>query len=221
MYNQKPLQEQAYSHLLKMITSEELKPDVWYSETKMCREVGISRTPFRNALIRLSQNKYLDIVPSKGFRIHQLTREDMINIYQMRTAIEAYAAIYMTEHKEEPLVAACLSRLHEELDGMRHAVSSGEDLARFFKYDYDFHESMIKATSNVEFAELYAMYQYRISSSAEKILNLPGRMKAACEEHEAILKGIEEGVSPSLLYKYTEEHQSSLMTRVDEALHIR
>ena len=218
MYIQKPLQEQAYTHLMQMINSGELKPDTWYSETKMCAEVGISRTPFRNALIRLSQNNYIDIVPSKGFRLHRLTKEDMVNIYQMRTAIEGYAAIYMAENREDPLVKKCLKKMQMDLAGMVESTAPDQNLELFFEFDYDFHENMIKATNNAEFSELYAMYQYRISSSAAKILKLSGRMQAACEEHRAILEAIEAGAEPSVLYACTQQHQSSLVTRVDEAL---
>ena len=72
----KPLQEHAYDHLRDLILSGALKPNVFYSETKMAAEIGISRTPMKDALVRLAQDKYIDIIPSKGFRLHEMSAEE-------------------------------------------------------------------------------------------------------------------------------------------------
>ncbi len=219
MNTMKPLQEQAYDHLLKMIEAGELEFGTMYSETKMCSLIGISRTPFRSALVRLNQNKIIDIFPSKGFQVHELTKEDMLNIYQMRVAIESYAAIYMASHLEDSYVQKCISGMKEDLSHMFAMADDPGDMKQFFQYDYDFHESMLKATHNVEFLEMYTMYQYRISSSAKKILSLKGRPLLACQEHERLLSGIETGATPNELYEYTDAHQRPMRLRADEALH--
>ena len=56
-----PLQEKAYEFLKNKITRGELEHGKFYSETKMAAEIGISRTPFKDALVRLSQDRYIDI----------------------------------------------------------------------------------------------------------------------------------------------------------------
>ena len=61
-----PLNEQAYQHLQKLILSNRLSYGQIYSETRLSRELGISRTPFRDAVHRLAQEGYIDIIPSKG-----------------------------------------------------------------------------------------------------------------------------------------------------------
>ena len=68
MPNYEPLQERAFTYLKKLIASGGLTPGVIYSETRIASEIGISRTPVKDALVRLSQDKYIDIIPSKGFR---------------------------------------------------------------------------------------------------------------------------------------------------------
>ena len=73
MYVHRSLQEQAYLHLKKLIIECKLEPDVIYSETKMCSELGVSRTPFKVALARLSQDKYIDIIPGRGFCLHRMS----------------------------------------------------------------------------------------------------------------------------------------------------
>ena len=62
------LQSQAYDTLKEQILSNILTPGVLYSETKISKELGISRTPMREALQCLSQDGYITIIPSRGLR---------------------------------------------------------------------------------------------------------------------------------------------------------
>lgn len=86
----KRLQEQAYDYLKELILSGEMIENEIYSETKLASEIGISRTPIRDALQRLSQDGFIDIIPSKGFRIHQITANEIVEIFQIRSAIEGF-----------------------------------------------------------------------------------------------------------------------------------
>ena len=69
------LQSQAYDTLKEQILSNILTPGVLYSETKISKELGISRTPMREALQCLSQDGYITIIPSRGFKIRQLSKD--------------------------------------------------------------------------------------------------------------------------------------------------
>ena len=71
------LQLQAYDSIKNGILNGELVPGQLYSETKLSAQIGISRTPMREALQCLSQDGYITIIPSKGFMIRQLNEKDM------------------------------------------------------------------------------------------------------------------------------------------------
>ena len=71
-----PLNEQAYNYLQKLIMENHFSYQEVYSETKLSKELGISRTPLRDAVHRLAQEGYIDIIPSKGFMLHQMNRKD-------------------------------------------------------------------------------------------------------------------------------------------------
>ena len=77
MENRSPLQIQAYDYLKNMILSGQLDPNVLYSETKLSAQIGVSRTPMREAIQCLSQDGYITVVPSKGFMIRTLYERDM------------------------------------------------------------------------------------------------------------------------------------------------
>ncbi len=94
------LNEQAYLHLKHMIVKGELSPEEIYSETKLSKELGISRTPFRDAIHRLTQEGYIDIIPSKGFILHKLTRQDVDETFQIRSALECYCTLQIAENAD-------------------------------------------------------------------------------------------------------------------------
>ena len=109
-----PLQEKAYEFLKNKITRGELEHGKFYSETKMAAEIGISRTPFKDALVRLSQDRYIDIVPSRGFCLHTLSLQDIINTYQSRTAVEGFCAFSLHTKRKEKEAAAVIEALFRD-----------------------------------------------------------------------------------------------------------
>ena len=92
-----PLNEQAYQHLQNFIITNRLSYQEIYSETKLSKELGISRTPFRDAIHRLAQEGYIDIIPSKGFMLHQLSRKDVNETFQVRSALESYCTLQISK----------------------------------------------------------------------------------------------------------------------------
>ena len=84
------LQLEAYNYIKNLILTDQLDVDKMYSETKLSKEIGVSRTPMREALQCLSQDGYITIFPSKGFQIRQLNQKDMRETIQIRCAIEGF-----------------------------------------------------------------------------------------------------------------------------------
>ena len=96
------LQEEAYAHIREQIVTGVLKEDQIYSETKLAAMIGISRTPVKDALVRLSQEKLIDILPSRGFRLHRMSEEDIWSTYQLRTAVEGFCVLHLAHRKDTP-----------------------------------------------------------------------------------------------------------------------
>ncbi len=86
--NSRTLQQYAYNYLKNRILTDDISEHEIYSETKLVQDIGISRTPMRDAIQRLSQEGLIDILPSKGFSLHKLTPSDIIEIFQIRSAVE-------------------------------------------------------------------------------------------------------------------------------------
>ena len=84
MAEYKPLQDIAYDYLRDMIYSRMLSFDQIYSETGMAKQLEISRTPMREALTRLNRERYIDIIPNRGFQLHKPTEADVNEAFHIR-----------------------------------------------------------------------------------------------------------------------------------------
>ena len=204
----KPLNEQAYDHLQKLITDGQLSYHEIYSETKLAKELGISRTPFRDAIHRLAQEGYIDIIPSKGFRLHQITKRDVIETFQIRTALETYCTMQIARDVKEKNNAN-LRPFFKELDwlmeNMKEVMENDQGIDEFCEYDFRFHRKIIDYLENEQFSSVFASFLYRMKRLAKLSLQHEGRMAQTVEEHQAILDSMKNGDTEHI-YEITMVH---------------
>lgn len=204
----KPLNEQAYDHLQKLITDGQLSYHEIYSETKLAKELGISRTPFRDAIHRLAQEGYIDIIPSKGFRLHQITERDVIETFQIRTALETYCTMQIARDVKEKNNAN-LRSFFKELDwlmeNMKEVMENDQGIDEFCEYDFRFHRKIIDYLENEQFSSVFASFLYRMKRLAKLSLQHEGRMAQTVEEHQAILDSMKNGDTEHI-YEITMVH---------------
>ncbi|MEE0058412.1 MAG: GntR family transcriptional regulator [[Bacteroides] pectinophilus] len=109
------------------------------SEAKLSKELGISRTPMREALQCLSQDGYITVVPSKGFRIRQLNQKDMKETIQIRCAIEGFCTQCLAADVNTARGQKTIRELGNILDLQRHAVEGRvtgtmDEHAKYYEY---------------------------------------------------------------------------------------
>ncbi|WP_288919336.1 GntR family transcriptional regulator [uncultured Eubacterium sp.] len=192
------LNEQAYQYLKQMITSGALDSSKVYSETRLARQLGMSRTPFRDAIQKLEQDRYIDIIPSTGFRIHRLTEKDVIETFQTRSSIEGYASYMLTKEYESPQAKILFLELENMISHMKLIHEQAKDdfnpsIPAFFNYDRKFHEAVIGYLGNAYLTNLFEGLIYQISRMAYLSLSHPGRPATTIREHEAILQTMRAG----------------------------
>ena len=186
----KPLQEKAYEYLKDKILRGELEPGRIYSETKMAAEIGISRTPFKDALVRLSQDRYIDIIPSRGFCLHVLSLQDVNNTYETRMAVEGFCALTLHTHRNEKDAFAVIGALKEDIDKMEQAILDGKSYSEILSYDLSFHHRIVAFSNNEELIRLYESHYHQLYDIAMKTFELQGRPALAASEHRKILDHI-------------------------------
>lgn len=190
MANYTPLQEKAYTFLKDKIMRGELEHGRFYSETKMAAEIGISRTPFKDALVRLSQDRYIDIVPSRGFCLHSLSLQDINNTYQSRTAVEGFCALSLHTKRREKEAAAVIKALFRDNEKMEKAIAANAPFSEILSYDLDFHNRIVAFSKNEELISLYESHNHQLYDIAMKTFEQEGRPVIAVAEHLDILNNI-------------------------------
>lgn len=150
------IQETAYNYVRNKVLTGQLQPNVLYSETKMAAEIHISRTPMKDALVRLSQDRFIDIIPSKGFCLHKMSEEDIWHTYQARTAVEGFCAMQLAQHRDEGdgqaairALEGCLTDMSRLLAEMSQRKVSLEEL---LERDLQFHQALVDYVQNTELA---------------------------------------------------------------------
>lgn len=187
------LQEQAYNTLKEMILSGELAPETLYSETKLAAQIGISRTPMREALQCLAQDGYITVIPSKGFSIRQLSPQDMRETIQVRCALEGFAVQLIASEIESKKGEAFLKKMEKLLAKQEKSISAKDFPKSFMEYDHEFHLLMIHYTENSEITHLFQRLMYLIHLTSAAALSVPGRAQATLDEHHQIYQFLKNG----------------------------
>lgn len=196
MDTKSPLQIQAYEYLKDLILSGKLDPDVLYSETRMSAEIGISRTPMREAIQCLSQDGYINVIPSKGFQIRQLSKNDMRETIQVRCAIEGFCVRLIARETDTPKGQSLLANLQKLLDKQEKALQGKKEemvLKHFMEYDHQFHMSMINYAQNKEFEQTLERLMYLIHLTTVSALSVPGRIEGTLKEHQDFFAALRQG----------------------------
>jgi len=188
-----PLQLQTYEKLKEMIMEGKFEPKRIYSETKVSQELGISRTPMRDAIQRLAQERYLDVIPSKGFRLHVMTEQDLMETYQIRCALEGFCVVQMAKDFETPKAKRAVRTLEDLLRDQRNIIETTGSIPEFAQYDQEFHEKIVYYLENSTITELFDNLHYQMRWQTVLSLEQEGRMEETLREHQAIVENIKIG----------------------------
>jgi DNA-binding GntR family transcriptional regulator len=189
----KPLQIQAYEHLKQMILDGKLDSDCIYSETKIAKDLGFSRTPTRDAIQRLSQERYLDIIPSKGFQIHTLSEQDLLETYQVRCALEGFCTVQLAKDFEKQEAQSVIQTLGTLLDQQESVIKASHSILQFTELDRQFHTVIVHYLGNSVISDTFDNLRHQIEDQTRLSLAREGRLEETLQEHRAIFENIKIG----------------------------
>ena len=181
------LWEQVRDRLREDILAGRLEPGTELSEVALAREFGTSRGPLREALGRLASEGLVTITPRRGAVVAQLSREEFIDAYQVREALETLAVRLAV-----PLMSdAEISHLRELCELMDRAARANE-VHVFFETNNSFHEALVRGSRNRKLHDVHRMLVGQMVPYLPRSLELRGNLQQSVAEHQAILAAIEE-----------------------------
>lgn len=205
MNTEGPLQTQAYKYIKEQILTGKLSPGTLYSQTKMAKEFGISRTPMREALQCLGQDGYIEVIPSKGFMIRSLNEKDMLETIQIRCAIEGFCVQIIAKEINTSKGQKLIEDLKKILEKQEKTLEVEDSLKTFMDYDHQFHLALVNYVDNREFNQIFQRLMYLIHLTTTTALSVPGRLEDTFKEHEKFFDSLQKG-DGDLAYKLLVDH---------------
>jgi DNA-binding GntR family transcriptional regulator len=194
------LREQVADHLREEILANRLEPGTELGEVMLAQSLGISRGPLREALGQLAAEGLVTIVPRRGAVVRWLTRQEFLDAYQVREALESLA-IKLAVPRLTATERAELRRMCAEME-LEAAAGNTE---RFFEINHDFHALLVRASGNQKLQELHAQLIAQMSRLLKKSVELRGGVQQSAAEHRGILAAVDAG-DPDQAAALLEEH---------------
>ena len=181
------LKDLAFDSLKEAILSGDLKPGVLYSEPEIARQLGISRTPVREALLDLSSRGFVTFIPRRGFQIKEITEKSIKELYVFRMVLETgIIRIAAPRINDEAILR--LEALHKE--DKRSAAR--QDMHGFVKVNRELHGFLAAFTENSFLISSFQNVRELIELASLNIKGRTRRMPDAVEEHKAIIDRLKE-----------------------------
>lgn len=181
--------DDAYQQLKQEIRSNRMPSGFQAPEPEIALRLGMSRTPVREALIRLEAEGLVELIPRRGARVLPIRAEDMKEIYEILSSLEPDAAASLASRKpgaEElaPLTAAT-ARMEEALAaGDRDAWAAADDA---------FHMSLLELHGNARLRDFVAALYDQAHRARIITLRMRNTPERSTEEHRQILSAIQAG----------------------------
>ena len=198
--NYKPLRVIVFENLRTAILEGELKAGKRLMEVQLAEQLGVSRTPIREAIRKLELEGLVVMLPRKGAYVANMSFKDLIDVLEIRASLEGLAAYLAAERRRDEDIAE-LERVAKEFEKSVRETN----IDNVLKKDIEFHEKIFLMANNKKLYQIITslweqVHRFRVTyvSNYEASLSL-------VDEHNKILEAIKSGDS-ELAKKYATEH---------------
>jgi DNA-binding GntR family transcriptional regulator len=181
--------DEAYGAIRRRILDNIYPPGHQVLEGALADELGISRTPVREALIRLANEGLVEVIPRHGMRVLPVSPNDMREIYVVLTALESAAAEILARRRPSD---AELRPLVDATRDMTRALKA-DDLDAWAAADERFHQGLIELAGNRTLMDAVARVGDRVHRARMFTLRLRPKPVNSTREHMAMLDRIRAG----------------------------
>ncbi|MGN6686569.1 MAG: GntR family transcriptional regulator [Actinomycetales bacterium] len=200
--------QRVYSHVKAAILEQVYEGGSLLTETEIAEAVGVSRTPVREALLRLAAEELLRLYPKKGALVLPMSARDVEDILEARLLVEGHAAARIWERR-----SSLLADLGSLLETMQAAVDAGDPRA-LMAADRAFHERVVEAAGNAVLTRFYAGLRDRQQLMGVAVMRVsPERMSRALAEHRGLVAALA-GDDPDAFRQLALDHVGTAAAQV-------
>lgn len=195
----KRAQELAYAWLKRRVEETPRTQAVFLTEVEVSAEIGVSRTPVREALLRLQAEHLIDIIPGKGAFVPPVTDEQVRSVMEARYLVETWSVQLCARDGAE-----LAARLTDIIERQRSLL---QDPVEFIECDREFHRAIVEAAGNSVLGEFYESLRDRqLRMGVVAVVSSTDRAATVLDEHAAIVRAIADGGDPAMARRAVAEH---------------
>jgi DNA-binding GntR family transcriptional regulator len=183
------LADRAYGSLKKWFQTGDYPPGTFLSERQLSGRLRMSTTPVKSALLRLEMEGFVKISPHQGIVVRGLSFQEILNVFDIREALECFVARKVAGKLSQEQVA----RLRQNLRDMDDAVRK-KDVKDATRLDTEFHAALCDCLGNSEMTHIIWRMREKLHRMIfGKLSRTPDRLRTSALEHAAIAKAVIEG----------------------------
>ena len=181
----KPLRELVFENIRQAIVKGIFAPGERLMEIQLADDLGVSRTPVREAIRKLELEGFVVMIPRRGTYVANLSIKDINDVYEIRISLDVLAAGLAAE-RIEPEELEELNRLLLEIS---EAARTGP-MDKIVRLDTAFHDVLYKASRNDRLRNIINNLREQITGIRGTSMRYPGRLADTLEEHRALVDSI-------------------------------
>lgn len=216
-FSAQSVSQQISDYLRAAIVQGKIKPNERLIEESLAQELGVSRTPVREALRRLEAEGLIEFIAQKGARVRPVSVGELTELYELRGLLEGHAARRAAKSITPQELAALKKNTDEFLDILDHADTRGQQIQRLIELNNEFHTRIVQLSGNrhliriakslLESNALYGVYYYYDEDKS----------RASYQDHVTIMDALEQRQA-ARAEKLMQTHLAQAQERIREAM---
>ena len=170
------------------IISGALKPEERLVEQTLCEQMGVSRSPLREAFRVLENRGFVKKVARRGVTVTKGSLKEAIDVYVIRANLESLATS-LAVRRNDPQLIGILKELHKKMV----QVAEKGDRKTYYRLNNEFHAAVIHACGNDQLIDMLDVFGKHTTRYRREVLSIPGKLEESVKKHNALIRSIERG----------------------------
>ncbi|WP_165814706.1 GntR family transcriptional regulator [Labrenzia sp. 011] len=205
--------DKAYERLKADILNGKLPPGFQAPEPDIAGRLGMSRTPVREALIRLEAERLVDLIPRRGARVLAISKKDICEVFEILSVLEGLAAASAAKGKCSDLM---LDRIEEAVTCAENALNAG-DMDAWAVLDDRFHRLIAQGSENARLDEMISGLLNQVFRGTLVLVRMNKGPAADPGDHRALYEAIR-AEDPEKASTVAREHRLAGLARMKQVL---
>lgn len=185
------INEKVYNFIRTNIIKSTYPPGFAINLSQLSQMLGVSQTPIKDALFRLSGEGLIEIAPRKGTYVKDISVKDMHEILQIRLILETAAVETIASTLTDEQVAQ-FNKIHENMISINVQENEADNYKKYMDHDSEFHALFFRILGNQRLESIYRNLNAHIHMMRFRLLNRRDKIATTSREHENILKALQE-----------------------------